>query len=338
MRSRKLHSGLDDVPASKHTKPTTNHVAATSTQLPRRDTDVTLVALPEDTDVEKQPTITGQTSFTEAKARDRSRPTTMLRPQTPNNNTAALPDLSSISHSEKYMKGLELLKAIEDDCTDRTDILMPLLEDNASVEEKDAVKQRTPLLVAAMSNKPRTVEMLLQHGADITAIDSMEKTALHLACENAGLDVVSSLLRDRGQGKESSHYSVIDVNAIDSNGRTALHYCAERDMVDAAEALVQCKADVNIQDKGQHYPTYFAVRNRKYATLKLLLERGALVDSRDCGLNTSNAITRLIRQFPNNRIVRRVSAAEGLRRTRTDIFTINNSMFSAHGRRNSAMT
>ena len=215
---------------------------------------------------------------------------------------------------------------------------MALLENNASLEEKDVVKQRTPLLVAAMSNKPRIVEMLMQHGADVTATDSLEKTALHLACENAGLAVVSSLLRDRGQGEESSHYSVIDVNAIDGNGRTALHYCAQRDLVDVATALVECKADVNIQDKGQHYPTYFAVKNRNYATLKLLLERGALVDSRDWGLDTSNAITRLIRQFPNNRIVRRVSAAEGLRRTRTGTSTTNNSMFPVYGRRNSAMT
>ena len=117
LRSRKLNSGLDDVPASEDNMPTTNHVTATSTELPRRDTDATLVALPEDTNIGKQPTTTGQRSSTEAKARDCSPPTTILSPHTPNNNTAALPDLSSMSHPERYMKGLELLKAVEDDCT-----------------------------------------------------------------------------------------------------------------------------------------------------------------------------------------------------------------------------
>lgn len=52
-----------------------------------------------------------------------------------------------------------------------------------SINEKDASYHWTALMLASMDENPKTVQVLLNHGADITAKDSMNRTALQLAIQ-----------------------------------------------------------------------------------------------------------------------------------------------------------
>ena len=200
------------------------------------------------------------------------------------------------TQSEQRAKGMELLRVVQEASEDQTDTLELILKSNASLEEKDN-RERPPLLAAAVLDKPHIVAMLLTYKADVRATDNCRKTALHLACEKASVDVISSLLGSNDEGDRAARFPEIDVNATDKIGRTALHYCAQRDMVDAARLIVKCNADINVEDRGGYSPVYFAIKERNYATVELLLERKALVDAKCHGLETSSEIRNLLEEY-----------------------------------------
>ena len=68
-----------------------------------------------------------------------------------------------------------------------------------------------PLHLAAHANKPKIVEILLNHGALVDAIDGSRRTALHIACEHGFTEVVELLL------DSNAH-----LGCIDTLGRTAI--------------------------------------------------------------------------------------------------------------------
>jgi ankyrin repeat protein len=72
-----------------------------------------------------------------------------------------------------------------------------------------------PMLVckAVEEELRKTIELLLNHGADIAARDHVRATALHMACRNVILECIQTLLQ---------HHP--DVNARDLNGKTPLDY------------------------------------------------------------------------------------------------------------------
>lgn len=84
-----------------------------------------------------------------------------------------------------------------------------LLAQGLPVNARSA-RGRTPLMQARHSE---TIELLLQHGADINAQDHDGYTALHFAVADINMDTLTCLLR---------HHP--NVNLKDRHGRTALYY------------------------------------------------------------------------------------------------------------------
>ena len=230
----------------------------------------------------------------------------------------AMIETTSGVHSEQPVKGMELLRAIQEDREDRVDELELILKGNVNLEDKDD-KDRTPLLVATVKDKPCIVAMLLAHNADIGAKDSSQKTALHLACEMASFSVVSSLLSPDERGGNPRPFPKFDVNAIDRLGRTPLHYCAERDMVDGIRLLMDYGADINVKDKGDNLPLYFAIQKRNYATVQLLGGRQAIIDDKcqKLSLETSYEIKKLLKRHGIVKNSRQISFSRTLRRMST---------------------
>ncbi|KAH7007623.1 ankyrin repeat-containing domain protein [Ilyonectria destructans] len=75
---------------------------------------------------------------------------------------------------------------------------------------------RTPLIWAAALNRPRTVELLLEHMADVSRVDKHNKTALHWAMVSQAAEVAELLLNPRAS-----------LEARDCFGRTPLHKVAK---------------------------------------------------------------------------------------------------------------
>ena len=160
-------------------------------------------------------------------------------------------------------------------------------DDRTSLEERNEFDQ-TPLILAASSGKVDVVKSLVQHGANVEAKDQEGATALHVAIGKARWSVVSFLLL---QQPEETHESIIGATALDVNvnssdnlGRTPLHTCAllnssDKHTTTAIQQLLDLGADINVRDKGDHAPLYYAVKGPpKYDVVELLLQNGTDVD------------------------------------------------------------
>jgi ankyrin repeat protein len=79
------------------------------------------------------------------------------------------------------------------DKTDSVDVARLLLAAGAEADGRDRLCSRTPLMLAALFNHPRMLQLLLAHGADLNLRDKHGKTAQDLASSH-GHSTCSSLL------------------------------------------------------------------------------------------------------------------------------------------------
>jgi truncated hemoglobin YjbI len=128
---------------------------------------------------------------------------------------------------------------------------------------------RTLLHDAAALGNVRMVELLLRLGADPNVKTAGGHTSLYCVANagqlTGGGDVVRVLVRAGAQVDERS----------DSKRCTALHMAARRGNTKVAEALIDCGADINAQDKSGDTPLQRAKNCRKSEVALLLVSRGA---------------------------------------------------------------
>ncbi len=106
-----------------------------------------------------------------------------------------------------------------------------------------------PLIMAAYKGYSAIVEILLQAGADVTAVDpGMKATALHAAAY-AGRTEAARLLIDYG----------IDIDAQGPyNGYTALHDAIWQNNVETAEVIIAAGPDLSIENNDGQTPLAMA--------------------------------------------------------------------------------
>ena len=96
------------------------------------------------------------------------------------------------------------------------DVIKMLVVNGATLVQRNEYGQ-TPMLVACQNNnKSRTIEYLLEVGADINATDNEGRNCLITAILNENYDIVDTLVE----------YG-IDINRPDNNGETAATYAPE---------------------------------------------------------------------------------------------------------------
>ncbi|TEY37738.1 hypothetical protein BOTCAL_0513g00030 [Botryotinia calthae] len=145
-----------------------------------------------------------------------------------------------------------------------------LIEHKADVNAKVPIdnefwKGWTPMFFAAESNKPATVALLAEAGADLRHKAKDGKSALHLAVDG---DALSALME---------FHSRIDLNQPDNQGYTPLHMMGSLTLRNV-QYLVRGGAKINIQADDGCTPLQVAVRgNKKNATeiVFYLVEHGA---------------------------------------------------------------
>jgi uncharacterized protein len=128
-------------------------------------------------------------------------------------------------------------------------------------------RSRTPLFVASMHQHVDVVSCLLTAGADVSTVDFQGYTALHTACAEHSGDTaaVVELLLANGA----------DVHKCNTRQQTALAVAAFNGKLQCAKALIAAGADVNHIDTYGYYTLHVAIRGQQAALVQLLLDNGA---------------------------------------------------------------
>ncbi|XP_006815106.1 death-associated protein kinase 1-like [Saccoglossus kowalevskii] len=143
-----------------------------------------------------------------------------------------------------------------------TAIAEVLINAKANVNAADSLWKLTPLhLVGANAS---VAELLLNNGADISAVDDRKDTPLHSAARNGHTLTVKTLL-DKGA----------NVNAVNTNGNTPLHSASRNGHILTVETLINKRANVNAVNAAQRAPLHCAAWYGKIPIVDLLLNNGA---------------------------------------------------------------
>jgi ankyrin repeat protein len=115
----------------------------------------------------------------------------------------------------------------------------------------------------------RCLTMLIEHGACVNALDSMNRTALHIAAYNDAAYPVAEMLLAAGA----------KVDLLDGSGETALYIAAKYGApVEFLSLLLENGADVNNCGSHGNYPLMNAVISKNMDLVKFFIEKGANVN------------------------------------------------------------
>lgn len=136
---------------------------------------------------------------------------------------------------------------------------------STSFEERE--QHRTPLHYCAAWNYLSAAKALLKASASLDIIDAQYKTPLHLAIdEQASHEMVTLLLSSKADPDKGN----IEIGMTSSY----LMVAARNGDAQLASALINAKADINLAGKQGMTPLHMAVRSRKDAVAKLLVDAG----------------------------------------------------------------
>ena len=141
------------------------------------------------------------------------------------------------------------------------------------------------------------MHLLATLGADVNARNIHGQSALHSAViwEWPGSDHDKEEQEEQEEAGRSFRRMVIQsltglgalIEIKDKQGRTPLHYAVIRDDCNAAEALIDCRADVNSNyNKDGVAPLHVAVYHVSAKLVSLLIEAGANINIKDLGGRT----------------------------------------------------
>lgn len=134
----------------------------------------------------------------------------------------------------------------------------------------------SPLIVACERNQPSSVELLLDHGADICIRDMTCRSPLAVAAFCGCMDVVELLLNKIDVASSSSSLSTATIasssllNDVDNNGCTPLWLAARTGNLSMVKLLVDAGADATKKNKDDMSPLDVAVKFKKDAVVEFL--------------------------------------------------------------------
>ena len=174
-----------------------------------------------------------------------------------------------MSNTEPVLESENIYQAVENG-----DILKveEIIQNNPEIIniKNDEYSNYTPLMVAAECGNKKIVELLLEYGADINAVDNNGYTPLRLAAAS-GYKKICQLLIEKGA----------DINSVDEYGCTPLHLAAEIGKTEICQLLIEKGADINAVDNNGFTPLRNAAIYGYKEICQLLIEKGADVNAVD---------------------------------------------------------
>ncbi|XP_059327350.1 inversin isoform X2 [Ammospiza nelsoni] len=122
----------------------------------------------------------------------------------------------------------------------------------------------TALHAAALSGHVSTVKLLLEHKAQVDALDVMKHTPLFRACEMGHKEVIQTLIKGGAR-----------VDLVDQDGHSPLHWAALGGNADVCQILIENKINPNVQDYAGRTPLQCAAYGGYINCMVVLLENNA---------------------------------------------------------------
>ena len=126
----------------------------------------------------------------------------------------------------------------------------------------------TSLHAAVTTGNVDIAQLLLNHGANVNALDDEGWSPLHRASRS--LDVLELLLEQQA-----------DVNILGNDEQTPLYLASQYGELEVARVLLRYGAAVDARDKNGRTPLIAASRLGHLALVRLLIQNGAAMDSQD---------------------------------------------------------
>ena len=159
-----------------------------------------------------------------------------------------------------------------------------LLSKGADVSRRCTTSQETALHVAAINGDIQAIEVLLAHGADMSATDSNLSTPYVLALEEGQPHVASRLLERMTAKQNEDRWAQVkgDIGPIDdlSLGK-ALRRFSKLGQAEVVEILLDHGVDVNCRSRKGTTPVMKASKGGHLEVLDLLKDRGADFAAKD---------------------------------------------------------
>ena len=139
-----------------------------------------------------------------------------------------------------------------------------VIEHAQNVHFRGSTDDSTPLHVASKCGHVKAASMLIEHGANLEALNSYKQTPLYLAVVEGHVEVVRMLI---GHGA--------DVASMGSYENTPLHAASWKGHVEVARMLIERGADVAARTSYKDTPLHMASWKGHVGLVRMLIERGA---------------------------------------------------------------
>ena len=168
----------------------------------------------------------------------------------------------------------------------RVDIIKYLLGKGCNIDADDQ-NNKTPLILASANCSKEAVaavQALLISDADITQVDSTEKSAIYWAAEENAVDVLKLLL-EKTKEEASLQYLIEQTDRFDN---TPLHVSAKKGFRLVVNMLIEYNANVDCCNDEELTPLHLAAINGNHkVAVALLTKQASIINDQDESGNTA---------------------------------------------------
>lgn len=142
------------------------------------------------------------------------------------------------------------------------------IDNNYHYDDIPNQERYTPLMSAILNNHNDIIEMLINAGADLDAINEYnDDTAIFLAIDSKNLPCILHLLKHN-----------VNVNIHNSSMKTPLIYAFEHKFYDAVEAIINAGADLDMYDRIGYTIFIHAIEENNESIIRLLIEKNVNIN------------------------------------------------------------